>query len=262
MTIWHLCRRSIHNLLHKRWNRNSRCEIKTVQSAQTLFSVLNVIWCVNMRWTMHFLMTDVCSDYFLSVGSVRSLWDTWLVLLFFFFCRQSLDSSCDIVCLKERIQKSQEEREKREERLLQTQTLQQTGNPLGRRAAETHKQTTEMFTLVLMLISRALDLGHMVWNLSNYHSSATLTDALCLPPLHLLLLSSCLFLDMEEEEEMICFADPTRFITDPDFCYQEFARREEDHFQVFRVQVRTICDCISCQYTGWPHNGTQTSSRF
>uniref|UniRef100_A0A3Q1BCM2 Uncharacterized protein n=2 Tax=Percomorphaceae TaxID=1489872 RepID=A0A3Q1BCM2_AMPOC len=35
---------------------------------------------------------------------------------------------------------------------------------------------------------------------------------------------------------MICFADPSRFITDPDFCYQEFARREEDHFQVFRVQ--------------------------
>uniref|UniRef100_A0A3Q3QN00 Uncharacterized protein n=1 Tax=Monopterus albus TaxID=43700 RepID=A0A3Q3QN00_MONAL len=29
---------------------------------------------------------------------------------------------------------------------------------------------------------------------------------------------------------------PSRFITDPDFCYQEFARREEDHFQVFRVQ--------------------------
>ncbi|KAI4818855.1 sestrin-3 isoform X1 [Pseudochaenichthys georgianus] len=82
--------------------------------------------------------------------------------------RRSLDSSCDMVCLKEKIQKSQEEREKREERLLQTQALQQT--------------------------------------------------------------------DMEEEEEMICFADPTRFITDPDLCYQEFARREEDHFQVFRVQ--------------------------
>lgn len=54
------------------------------------------------------------------------------------------------------------------------------------------------------------------------------------------LLSLCLFLDMEEEEEMIFFADPTRFFTDPDFCYQEFARREEDHFQVFRVQVSTI----------------------
>ncbi|XP_068445224.1 sestrin-3 isoform X1 [Clinocottus analis] len=82
--------------------------------------------------------------------------------------RRSLDSSCDMVCLKERIQKSQEEREKREERLLQTQTLQQT--------------------------------------------------------------------DIEEEEEMMCFTDPTHFITDPDLCYQEFARREEDHFQVFRVQ--------------------------
>ncbi|KAA8588812.1 hypothetical protein FQN60_010157 [Etheostoma spectabile] len=70
--------------------------------------------------------------------------------------RRSLDSSCDMVCLKERIQKSQEEREKKEERLLQAQTLQQT--------------------------------------------------------------------DMEEEEEMIFFTDPTRFITDPDLCYQEFAR--------------------------------------
>ncbi|KAF7654118.1 hypothetical protein LDENG_00073750 [Lucifuga dentata] len=82
--------------------------------------------------------------------------------------RRSLDSSCELVCLKERIQKSQEERERRDERLLQTQTLQQT--------------------------------------------------------------------DVEEEEEMVCLADPSRFITDPDFCYQEFARREEDHFQVFRVQ--------------------------
>lgn len=36
---------------------------------------------------------------------------------------------------------------------------------------------------------------------------------------------------------MICLADPSRFITDPDFCYQEFARKEEDHSQVFRVQV-------------------------
>uniref|UniRef100_I3JD96 Sestrin 4 n=1 Tax=Oreochromis niloticus TaxID=8128 RepID=I3JD96_ORENI len=45
------------------------------------------------------------------------------------------------------------------------------------------------------------------------------------------------FKDTEEEEEMmICLADPSRFITDPDFCYQEFARKEEDHFQVFRVQ--------------------------
>ncbi|XP_046877053.1 sestrin-3 isoform X2 [Hypomesus transpacificus] len=42
--------------------------------------------------------------------------------------------------------------------------------------------------------------------------------------------------DMEEEEELSCSADPSRFITDPDFGYQEFARREEDHFQVFRVQ--------------------------
>lgn len=82
--------------------------------------------------------------------------------------RRSLDSSSDMTCLKERIQRSQEEREKKEERLLQTQTLQQT--------------------------------------------------------------------DVEEEEEVICLADSSRFITDPDFCYQEFARREDEHFQVFRVQ--------------------------
>lgn len=82
--------------------------------------------------------------------------------------RRSLDSSSDISCLKERIQRSQEECEKQDERLMQTQTLQQT--------------------------------------------------------------------DLEEEEEVICFADSSCFITDPDFCYQEFARRDDDHFQVFRVQ--------------------------
>ncbi|RVE67369.1 hypothetical protein OJAV_G00102420 [Oryzias javanicus] len=80
--------------------------------------------------------------------------------------RRSLESSCEMVFLRERIQKSQEERDKREEHFLQT-----------------HQQT-----------------------------------------------------DMEEEEEMICFADPSRFITDPDFCYQEFSRREEDRFQVLRIQ--------------------------
>nr|XP_057904905.1 sestrin-3 [Doryrhamphus excisus] len=42
--------------------------------------------------------------------------------------------------------------------------------------------------------------------------------------------------DVEEEEEMIYFADPSLFITDPDFYYQDFARRDDDHFQVFRAQ--------------------------
>uniref|UniRef100_A0A9J7XE30 Sestrin 4 n=1 Tax=Cyprinus carpio carpio TaxID=630221 RepID=A0A9J7XE30_CYPCA len=39
-----------------------------------------------------------------------------------------------------------------------------------------------------------------------------------------------------EEDEAMFSADPSRFVTDPEFGYQEFARREEDHFQVFRVQ--------------------------
>uniref|UniRef100_A0A3B4AWT9 Uncharacterized protein n=1 Tax=Periophthalmus magnuspinnatus TaxID=409849 RepID=A0A3B4AWT9_9GOBI len=53
--------------------------------------------------------------------------------------------------------------------------------------------------------------------------------------LDLLTLLFCVLLDLEEEEEVICFTDLSRFITDPEFCYQEFARRD-DHFQVFRVQ--------------------------
>lgn len=88
--------------------------------------------------------------------------------------RRSLDSGCDMACLKEKIHKSQGERDKREELLLQSQTLQ------------------------------------------------TLQPT-----------------DLDVEEEMNFFADLTRFsrfTTDPDFCYQEFARREDDHFQVFRVQ--------------------------
>jgi len=44
---------------------------------------------------------------------------------------------------------------------------------------------------------------------------------------------------VEEEEEAKLSADPSCFVTDPEFGYQEFARREEDDFQVFRVQVGT-----------------------
>uniref|UniRef100_A0A8C2EVG3 Si:zfos-80g12.1 n=1 Tax=Cyprinus carpio TaxID=7962 RepID=A0A8C2EVG3_CYPCA len=44
---------------------------------------------------------------------------------------------------------------------------------------------------------------------------------------------SCL---KEQEDETMFSTDPSRFVTDPEFGYQEFARREEDHFQVFRVQ--------------------------
>lgn len=148
-----------------------------------------------------------------------------------FLCRQSLDSSCDMVCLKERIQKSQEEREKREERLLQTQTLQQTGT--------TTTTTTDGLKLNMFPLTHDVYLERYIqvtwcetWAITTHQPHLW---TLCFPPL----LSSSLFLDMEEEEEMICFSDPSRFITDPDFCYQEFTRREEDHFQVFRVQVRT-----------------------
>uniref|UniRef100_A0A3B3Q9W2 Sestrin 4 n=1 Tax=Paramormyrops kingsleyae TaxID=1676925 RepID=A0A3B3Q9W2_9TELE len=48
--------------------------------------------------------------------------------------------------------------------------------------------------------------------------------------------SWCLYAsDAEEEEEVTC-TEPSLFVTDPEFGYQEFARRDEDHFQVFRVQ--------------------------
>nr|XP_023653493.1 sestrin-3-like isoform X1 [Paramormyrops kingsleyae]XP_023653494.1 sestrin-3-like isoform X1 [Paramormyrops kingsleyae] len=43
------------------------------------------------------------------------------------------------------------------------------------------------------------------------------------------------YADAEEEEEVTC-TEPSLFVTDPEFGYQEFARRDEDHFQVFRVQ--------------------------
>ncbi|XP_077428756.1 sestrin-3 [Vanacampus margaritifer] len=74
----------------------------------------------------------------------------------------SVDSSDDVLSLKERIHRSREERDKREERLLHA--------------------------------------------------------------------------DVDEDDETMYLEDPSRFVTDPDFDYQEFARRDEDHFQVFRVQ--------------------------
>ncbi|XP_029113507.1 sestrin-3 [Scleropages formosus] len=81
--------------------------------------------------------------------------------------RWSLDSSCEVACLRERIPRAQGDGDKTEEQLgLHT-------------------------------------LGHA---------------------------------DTDEEEEVPYAVDPSCFITDPDFGYQEFARREEDHFQVFRVQ--------------------------
>ncbi|MBN3297519.1 SESN3 protein, partial [Amia calva] len=42
--------------------------------------------------------------------------------------------------------------------------------------------------------------------------------------------------ELEDEEEVPCCVDPLRYMSDPEFGYQEFDRREEDHFQVFRVQ--------------------------
>ncbi|XP_026868792.1 sestrin-3 isoform X2 [Electrophorus electricus] len=83
--------------------------------------------------------------------------------------RRSLDSSCELACLREGIHKSQEENERKGDLNLQSHTL--------------------------------------------LHIDAE-----------------------EEEEEVMCSMDPSRFVMDPEFGYQEFARREEDHFQVFRVQ--------------------------
>ncbi|XP_016423383.1 sestrin-3-like [Sinocyclocheilus rhinocerous] len=87
---------------------------------------------------------------------------------FVFGSGSSLDSSCEVACLREQIQKSQEEIKERKGDQLHSQTLP--------------------------------------------HA------------------------DVEEEDEAMFSADPSCFVTDPEFCYQEFARREEDHFQVFRVQ--------------------------
>ena len=73
-----------------------------------------------------------------------------LVLTSTCFCvRQSLDSGCDMMGLKERIQKSQEECEKREERFLQTQTLQQTGDPLE----QTHWRRPCLHLLLMVILS-------------------------------------------------------------------------------------------------------------
>ncbi|XP_075960101.1 sestrin-3 isoform X2 [Anarhichas minor] len=148
--------------------------------------------------------------------------------------RRSLDSSCDMACLKERIQKSQEEREKREERLLQSQALQQTGDRHQQRKADTHQQdNTDHPTHFFIFIFIVAFKSHGV---KPEQSPLIISHTLSASSSPLLTLSLFSFLDIEEEEEMMCFTDPTRFITDPDLCYQEFARREEDHFQVFRVQ--------------------------
>lgn len=97
------------------------------------------------------------------------------------------------------------------------------------------KLTTESSDSLLLIISNVKCRSHGVKVLT--YLSHLLTHSLCLLSFTFAFIVSS-FSDMEEEEQTICFADPTHFITDADFCYQEFARREEDHFQVFRVQVR------------------------
>ncbi|KAJ8401837.1 hypothetical protein AAFF_G00378080 [Aldrovandia affinis] len=101
--------------------------------------------------------------------------------------RRSLDSSCEAACLRERLHKAQEAKERMGERLLNSQTHLHTG--------------AQPFCAV------------------HGHTHTTLCT------------------DTEEEDEFVPSApDTSRFITDPEFGYQEFTRREEDHFQVFRVQ--------------------------
>lgn len=64
-----------------------------------------------------------CAHVFAACKSVTA----HIVLLFLFLLCQSVDSSSDVLCLKERIHRAQEERDKREERMLHAQTLQQAG---------------------------------------------------------------------------------------------------------------------------------------
>uniref|UniRef100_A0A8C5ECZ3 Sestrin-3-like n=1 Tax=Gouania willdenowi TaxID=441366 RepID=A0A8C5ECZ3_GOUWI len=105
----------------------------------------------------------------------------------------SVDSSGDVLFLKERIHKPQDECEKRDERFLQTGDL---------------HDTNYLTQLIIIFTSNQLTGFHCV-------QQERLAD----------------------EEAVVCWcADLSRFITDPDFCYQEFARREDDQFQVFRVQ--------------------------
>lgn len=126
---------------------------------------------------------------------------------------QSLDSSCELACLRERIQKSQEEKERKGDPVLHSHTLLHIGRLCVMVQIPFNAAQAYMFVGLFLLTT----VHSLFCTLSVSGSDAE-----------------------EEEEEMMCSTDPSRFVTDPDFGYQEFARREEDHFQVFRVQVRTL----------------------
>jgi len=104
-------------------------------------------------------------------------------LTFWSLCPQSLDSSCDMVCLKERIQKSQEEREKREELLLQTQT----GNRRQHRRTNKRTRLRASHSLLGLILSITF-MSHDV----KPEQSATLVDtlSLCLPTSFAFIVSS------------------------------------------------------------------------
>lgn len=47
----------------------------------------------------------------------------------------------------------------------------------------------------------------------------------------------CLLLLLDFEDDMIITADVSRYIEDPGFGYEDFARRGEEHLPTFRAQV-------------------------
>ena len=47
----------------------------------------------------------------------------------------------------------------------------------------------------------------------------------------------CSLLSLDFEDDMIITSDVSRYIEDPGFGYEDFARRGEEHLPTFRAQV-------------------------
>lgn len=52
----------------------------------------------------------------------------------------------------------------------------------------------------------------------------------------------CLHCPLDFEDDMILTADVSRYIEDPGFGYEDFARRGEEHLPTFRAQVHRAFD--------------------